>query len=108
MSSKILQISFHLNVPRAEFEEIARSLAHDFAQLPGLTWKIWLMNETEREAGGIYLFEDASSLQAYLEGPLAAAVMSHPALSDLVAKQFDVIEDCTAITRGPVEIAETA
>jgi hypothetical protein len=108
MSSKILQISFHLNVPRAEFEEIARSLAHDFAQLPGLTWKIWLMNEKEREAGGIYLFEDASSLQAYLEGPLAAAVMSHPALSDLVAKQFDVIEDCTAITRGPVEIAETA
>jgi hypothetical protein len=108
MSSKILQISFHLNVPRAEFEEIARSLAHDFAQLPGLTWKIWLMNEKEREVGGIYLFEDASSLQAYLEGPLAAAVMSHPALSDLVAKQFDVIEDCTAITRGPVEIAETA
>ncbi|MBK5096339.1 MAG: YdhR family protein [Gemmatimonadetes bacterium] len=108
MSSKILQISFHLNVPRAEFEDIARSLANDFAQLPGLTWKIWLMDETEREAGGIYLFEDASSMEAYLEGPLAAAVMSHPALSDLVAKQFDVIEDCTAITRGPVEIAETA
>ena len=108
MSSKILQISFHLNVPRAEFEDIARSLANDFAQLPGLTWKIWLMNEKEREAGGIYLFEDASSMEAYLEGPLAAAVMAHPALSDLVAKQFDVIEDCTAITRGPVEIAETA
>ena len=108
MSSKILHISFHLNVPRAEIEEIARSLANDFAQLPGLTWKIWLMNETERQAGGIYLFEDQASLQAYLEGPLAAAVMSHPALSDLVAKQFDVIEDCTAITRGPVEIAETA
>ena len=108
MSSKILQISFHLNVPRTEFEDIARSLANDFAQLPGLTWKIWLMNAKEREAGGIYLFEDAHSLQAYLEGPLAAAVMSHPALSDLVAKQFDVIEDCTAITRGPVEIAETA
>jgi len=108
MSSKILQISFHLNVPRAEFEDIARSLANDFAQLPGLTWKIWLMNEKEREAGGIYLFEGASSMEAYLEGPLAAAVMAHPALSDLVAKQFDVIADCTAITRGPVEMVETA
>ena len=108
MSSKVLQISFHLNVPRAEFEDIARSLANDFAQLPGLTWKIWLMNETEHQAGGIYLFEDQASLDAYLAGPLAAAVMAHPALSDLVARQFDVIEDCTAITRGPVEMAETA
>jgi len=107
MPAKILQINFRLNVPRAEFEDIARSLVSDFAQLPGLTWKIWLMSETEGEAGGIYLFDDVSSLDAYLEGPLAQAVMAHPALSDLVAKQFDVIEDCTAITRGPVEMAHT-
>jgi hypothetical protein len=102
MSATILQINFKLNVPPAEFEEIASSLARDFAQLPGLIWKIWLMNETEKEAGGIYLFQDESSLQAYLEGPLAAAVMAHPALSNLAAKQFGVIEDCTAVTRGPV------
>jgi len=103
MSGKILQINFRLNVPRPEFEEIASSLASEFAQLPGLRWKIWLMNEAEREAGGIYLFEDEFSLKAYLEGPLAGAVMSHPALSDLTAKQFDMIKECTAITRGPVE-----
>lgn len=102
MSAAILQINFHLNVPRAEFEDIAASLAGDFAALPGLRWKIWLMNETESEAGGIYLFEDEASLRAYLEGPLAAAVMAHPALSDLTAKQFGVIENCTAVTRGPV------
>ena len=103
MSAKILQINFRLNVPGPEFEQIASSLAGEFAQLPGLRWKIWLMNEAEREAGGIYLFEDESSLAAYLEGPLAGAVMAHPALSDLTAKQFDVIEECTDITRGPVE-----
>lgn len=108
MPARILQITFKLNVPRAEFEDIARSLVSDFAQLPGLTWKIWLMNEEEGEAGGIYLFGDVTSLDAYLEGPLAQAVMAHPALSDLVAKQFDVIEDCTAITRGPVEMAHTS
>ena len=45
MPAKILQITFKLNVPRAEFEDIARSLVSDFAQLPGLTWKIWLMKE---------------------------------------------------------------
>jgi len=102
MSAKILQINFQLNVLPTEFEEIASSLAGEFAQLPGLGWKIWLMNEAESEAGGIYLFEDEASLRAYLEGPLAAAVMAHPALSDLTAKQFSVIEECTAVTRGPV------
>jgi hypothetical protein len=103
MSAKILQINFRLNVPRAEFEQIAATLADDFAQLPGLRWKIWLMNEAEEEAGGIYLFEDELSLSAYLEGPLAAAVMAHPALSDLNAKVFDSIEEITRITRGPIE-----
>jgi len=107
MSAKILQINFRLNVPRAEFEEIASSLAPEFARLPGLRWKIWLMNESERQAGGIYLFDDEAPLKAYLEGPLAASVTSHPALSDLSAKVFDSIDELTAVTRGPVEIGES-
>ena len=104
MSSKILQLNFRFNVPRADYEQVVAPLAGDFAHVPGLQWKIWLMNEAESEAGGIYLFEDESSLQAYLEGPLAGAVRAHPALSDLSAKVFDSIEELTAITRGPVHI----
>jgi len=61
------------------------------------------MNEAENEAGGIYLFNDESSLQAFIDGPLAAKVKSHPALSEMSAKLFDVMEDLTAITRGPVK-----
>ena len=105
MSSKILQLNFRFNVPRAEYEQVVSPLAIDFAQVPGLQWKIWLMNEAESEAGGIYLFDDESSLQAYLEGPLAGAVKAHPALSDLSAKVFDSIEELTAITRGPIGIS---
>ena len=55
------------------------------------------------DGSGIYLFEDELSLSAYLEGPLAAAVMAHPALSELNAKVFDSIEEITRITRGPIE-----
>ena len=60
------------------------------------------MNEAESEAGGIYLFDDEASLQAFLAGPLAAQVSSHPAISDMSAKQFEVMPEVTAITRGPV------
>jgi len=103
MSIKILQLNFKFNVSRAEYEQAVSSLASEFAAVPGLRWKIWMINEAEQEAGGIYLFDDEASVKAYLEGPLAAQVTSHPALSDFSVKQFDVMEDVTTITRGPVK-----
>lgn len=102
MPGRILQINFKFNVTRAEYEQAASSLAGDFAALAGLRWKIWIMNEAEKEAGGIYMFEDEASVKAFLEGPLAAKVTSHPALSDFSVKQFDVMDDVSKITRGPV------
>ena len=51
---------------------------------------------------GIYLFDDESSAQAYLEGPIAAGLGQHPAVSDISVKQFEVLGDLTFITRGPV------
>ena len=70
--------------------------------MAGLRWKVWLLNEAASEAGGIYLFEDEASVKAFLDGPLAASVSSHPAFSEMSIKQFDVIADATATTRGPV------
>ena len=102
MAERILQINFKFSVSRAEYEQAATSLASEFADVAGLRWKVWLMNEAASEAGGIYLFDDESSLQAFLAGPLAAKVKSHPAFSDMSAKQFDVMADVTAITRGPL------
>ena len=102
MSGQILQINFKFNVPRAAYEEAVTPLADPIAAVAGLQWKVWLMNEGESEAGGILCFDDQASLQAYLEGPIAAQVVSHPALSDFSVKQFEVMGEHTAITRGPV------
>ena len=106
MSAKILQINFTFSVPRAAYEQTVAPMAGDFAAVPGCRWKIWLMNETENEAGGIYQFDDDASLKAFLESPLVAAVVNHPALSDFSVKQFEVLEAITKITRGPVALAE--
>jgi hypothetical protein len=102
MPEKILQINFKFSVTGNEYEQAVSSLAEEFAKVSGLRWKIWIMNEPEREAGGIYLFNDESSLESYLKGPLAEQVKSHPAFSDMSVKQFDVMTDITATTRGPV------
>ena len=102
MSGRIMQLNFKFSVTGSEYEQAVSPLASQFAAVAGLRWKIWMINEAEGEAGGIYLFDDEASVKAFLEGPLAAQVTSHPALSDFSVKQFDVMENVTAITRGPV------
>lgn len=102
MSPKLLQINFRLNAPTAEYQSLCQSIAQAFADVPGLSWKIWIVNDAEKEVGGIYLFEDERALGQFLSGPLAAQAKSNPMLSAFTAKTFDVMEDVTAITRGPV------
>ncbi len=102
MAGRILQVNFKFSVSRTEYEQAVNSLAPKFADVAGLRWKVWTMNEAESEAGGVYYFDDESSLQAFLAGPLAATVKNHPAFSEMSAKQFEVMADVTAVTRGPV------
>ncbi|MDH5605945.1 MAG: YdhR family protein, partial [Anaerolineae bacterium] len=74
MSERLLQVNFKFNVKGEEYEEAAASLADEFAALDGLRWKIWMINEDEKEAGGIYMFEDEKAPTAFLKGPLAEKV----------------------------------
>ncbi len=108
MCSKILQVNFRLKASTQEYQALCQSVAQAVADVPGLCWKIWMLNDAEKQAGGIYLFEDEQALRDYLSGPIVAAVKSHPQLSDFSAKTFDPMEEVTAKTRGPVGVAATA
>jgi hypothetical protein len=102
MSTIILQINFKFSVSPAELAEAFGPMAEPIAEVPGLRWKIWSLNEATSEFAGIYQFDDAGSAQAYLEGPIVAEVQKAPFVSDISAKQFGVIDEFSAITRGPV------
>jgi len=102
MSGRILQINFKFSISPDELAEGFAPTAGPIAEVAGLRWKIWSLNEAASEFAGIYLFDDSESAQAFLEGPIIAEVSKHPALSDISAKQFDVIDELSAITRGPV------
>ena len=101
MSPKLLQVNYRFTGTRVEYEEANLPYAQPYAELPGLRWKIWLMNEAEGEAGGIVVFEDEASRQAYVDGPLAEA-QADPTVSEMSIKRFDVLDELSAITRGPV------
>jgi hypothetical protein len=97
----ILQINFNLNVPVGEYQKLADSVAHAFLDVPGLRWKIWLLNPAAQEAGGIYLFDSQASLNAYLNGPLVAQLRGFTSIRNISMKQFEVMSEVTALTRGP-------
>jgi hypothetical protein len=102
MAKTIVQICFKLAVPSAEYERAVAPMAEAIANVDGLEWKIWLLNAAERTAGGVYLFTDEAAAEAFLTGPLVAQVREAPIIRELRAELSGVIEDLTALTRGPV------
>jgi hypothetical protein len=97
----ILQINFNLNAPVGQYQKMADSVAHAFLDVPGLRWKIWLLHPAAQEAGGLYLFDSQASLDAYLNGPLVAQLRGLTSIRNISVKQFDVMQEATALTRGP-------
>ncbi|WP_095081786.1 YdhR family protein [Mesorhizobium sophorae] len=104
MSGKILQINYKLNGPRAEYEKDNLPYAQPIADIPGLRWKVWIINEAQSEAGGIYLFDDDAAAQSFVDGPVVSEMKGDPTLS---IKAFDVIAELTTITRGPVKYIDS-
>lgn len=96
---RILHITYKLEGTAAEYMEANKPYAEPIAQTPGLRWKIWLLNEATREAGGIYLFESDEALQDFLNGPIAAEVKSDPTAS---LKEFDIPRELSMVTRAPI------
>ena len=102
MSARILQINFKFSVTPAEIAEAFAPLASEIAKVDGLRWKVWSLNEAKHEFAGIYRFDDEPSANAYLAGPIVAQLGQHPALSEITAKQFDVLDGPSAATRAPL------
>jgi hypothetical protein len=96
---KLLQIDYLFDGPWGdEMAEEYSELARRIAAVPGLVCKVWTENREAGEAGGVYLFEDEASLDAYM-GPKIAR-MEAAGVKGLRAKKFDVNESLTRITRG--------
>ena len=102
MSRRILQINFIFSTSREEMDAMVSDRAEAIAVVAGMVWKIWIINDEEKETGGLYLFSDESSLDDYINGPLIDGLKNSPAISDITIKKFAFLEAATSITHGPV------
>ena len=99
MSHTIVQVNFTFSGSRSSYEAATLPMAGQLAGVPGLSWKVWLMNEGTHEAGGIYLFGDANAAQVFAQ-QLEAMLRGDPSFSGVGIKQFDVLEAHSIVTRG--------
>jgi hypothetical protein len=108
MLPTIVQINYKLNTTRANYVHMAQDAAQAIAAVEGLQWKIWLFNEAEGEAGGIYLFANPEAAQRFLQGPIPAKLKASPYFSDITVKLFEAVEGLTQLTRGPIGMVQPA
>lgn len=99
--SKLLQVDFDFIGPFGEeMTAMMTGLAESINQEPGVIWKIWTTNEQSKLGGGIYLFEDEASSQAYLI--MHTARLTSMGVTNIRGYIFDINESLSMINNGPI------
>jgi hypothetical protein len=99
----VLQLRFKLRVPPNVLVAKSREAASFIATVEGLIWKILVLREEEFEMGGIYLFANRETAEAYLNHPIVQAVRLDPAVVSTDSQLWDVESSLSAVTRAPLQ-----
>ena len=102
-------VNFNLkDMTDAGFRSMADEVAPAFASVPGLLSKIWLADADENTYGGVYIWQDAAAMQAYLASDLGKGVVGNPNFANLISRDFEVLSRPTTSSGGPVAASLTA
>lgn len=102
MGKVIAQVNYNSTFTDEKPREEKILAAESRANIPGFIWKVWLRSEENGRGGGLFLFEDRASADAWVEGR-ATRVFS-PTTSNITVELFDVDEELTRISRGPIDL----
>jgi len=98
----VLHMRFKLRVPPHVLFARSREAATVIASVEGLIWKIWVLQEEEFEIGGMYLFANRETAEAYLNHPIVQVLTSNPAVVSTQSQLWDVENSLSALTRAPL------
>lgn len=85
----------------AEAEAAYADLAADIAGQDGLIWKAWTEDPQRQVAGGVYLFADEASAQAYVKKHTAR--LAGFGITDITATSYQVNEGLSLINHCVLE-----
>lgn len=97
----ILVIDFQLEgMSVGEFYELCHELSPIWAQIPGLTSKVWLEDSETNAYGGVYIWESKEAMNDFLRSELFEAIANNQNFVNATVKDYGVIEAPTRVTRG--------
>ena len=82
-----------------EAKEAYAPLADDIAAEPDLIWKVWTEDPERKVAGGIYLFKDQASAQAYTEKH-SKRLRDFGVTGEIAAVGYEVNEGLSEVTHA--------
>ena len=100
--SSIVQINFPYTESQADIENHSEEAAGRFTGVDGLVWKIWLVDEATKTAGGIYLFSTRDQAEDYAAGELVKHLKN--VRDNVSVSVFDTIDGAGLVTNAPVEL----
>jgi heme-degrading monooxygenase HmoA len=101
-------VNFNLkDMTDAGFRSMANEVAAAFASVPGLLGKVWLADAGKNTYGGVYIWQDAAAMHAYLASDLGKGVVGNPNFANLASRDFEVLSGPTTRSGGPVAASLT-
>jgi hypothetical protein len=92
-------VTFRLDgITAAQYRDHAAAVAPIFTTWPGLLAKVWIADDAAGTYGGIYLFADRASADRARDSDLYRSMATNPAFADLSVREFEVLDEPTAIT----------
>ena len=100
MNHCCVQVELKLNVSGAEWRAACQGAVPIMLAVPGLKWKVWVLDDEAESGGGFYLFRDRASAEAYVEGPVIARLRSSSAVREFKVRLLPVIDELSRQTHA--------
>ncbi len=106
MARTILHVTFDFDFERNEDRAVTIARAYEHTRsLPGMVWKVWLRDRETGRGGGIYLFEDRETAQAWVDESFAGQP-AQPWTSNLTYELLTIDEELSTITKAHLGLEE--
>jgi hypothetical protein len=90
-------------ISEQELNGLCDQLAPAIAAMPGLVSKTWLANSETNTYGGVYHWQDQTSIDNFMGSQLVADFVGHPNITNVTSQVFDVMAEQSVVTRGLVK-----
>lgn len=107
MSTTILHVRITTRTSPGAILAGAEGPARAIARVPGLIWKVWILDEATAELGGVYLFASRAQAQAYVDGPILDHMRHDPRVATVEHRLWDT-HALSALTGAPEAVPTVA